>query len=142
MNSYENNDKLMNEIKEACKDCTNMREAFDKMTTNINYCTFIKYAKKMNIFIERKNKFTHINLEDVLNNKRSLGTHALKLKLIKEGLKTEKCEKCGLSEWKRKKIPLELHHKDGNVKNNELNNLEILCLNCHAQTKNYRSKRG
>jgi hypothetical protein len=30
------------------------------------------------------------------------------------------------------KLPLELHHKDGNHYNNELSNLEILCPNCHA----------
>lgn len=53
-------------------------------------------------------------------------------------VKAYKCEQCGLSEWNGKYIRLELHHKDGNNKNNRLDNLEILCPNCHSQTDNFR----
>ena len=59
-------------------------------------------------------------------------SHILKLKLIKDGIKEEKCEFCGLTEWQGVKIPLELHHKDGDHFNNEISNLQILCPNCHA----------
>ena len=59
-------------------------------------------------------------------------SHKLKLKLIKEGIKQDVCESCGHSYWLGKKLPLELHHKDGDHFNNELSNLEILCPNCHA----------
>lgn len=59
-------------------------------------------------------------------------SHILKQKLIRDKLKEEKCEICGLSEWLGQKIPLELHHIDGNHYNNELNNLQIICPNCHA----------
>jgi hypothetical protein len=56
----------------------------------------------------------------------------LKQKLIEEGIKEDKCEHCNLTEWQGKKIPTELHHKDGNHHNNtDFNNLEILCCNCH-----------
>ena len=52
-----------------------------------------------------------------------------------------KCEKCG---WGEKNpysslIPLELHHKDGDYTNNQEDNLEILCPNCHSLTENYKS---
>lgn len=141
MGNYSNDEKLMNEIREACLNSSNMREAFDKITININYCTFIKYAKKLNVFVSLKTKYNKIDLKDVLTNKRSIGAYDLRLKLIKEGYKEKKCEKCGLIHWKGKEISLELHHKDGNTRNNKLENLEILCPNCHAQTDNYRSKR-
>lgn len=49
-----------------------------------------------------------------------------------------KCECCGLSEWLNQPIALEVHHKDGNNQNNDVNNLELLCPNCHAQTDYYR----
>lgn len=55
-------------------------------------------------------------------------------------LRTHKCESCGLETWLDKKIPLEVHHLDGNHLNNELENLQLLCPNCHAFTKNYRGK--
>ena len=56
----------------------------------------------------------------------------LREKLIKDGIKEDKCEKCGNTYWLGVKLPLELHHKDGNHFNNELDNLEIVCPNCHA----------
>lgn len=59
-------------------------------------------------------------------------SHILKVKLIKDGLKENKCEICGLSLWNGIKLPLELHHKDGNHYNNNLDNLQILCPNCHS----------
>lgn len=70
-------------------------------------------------------------------------SHLLKLKLIRDGLKENKCELCGASEWLGIKLPLELHHKDGNHFNNNLDNLEILCPNCHSiQTGNAGANAG
>lgn len=60
--------------------------------------------------------------------------------LVRTGRKKYSCEKCGISEWNGGKITLELHHKDGNHTNNRLENLEILCPNCHSQTENFRFK--
>lgn len=48
-----------------------------------------------------------------------------------------KCEKCGRTEWEGQKIPLCIHHIDGNHINNQIENLQVLCPNCHAQTDNY-----
>lgn len=56
----------------------------------------------------------------------------LRQKLIRDGIKENRCEICGALEWQGKILPLELHHKDGNHFNNELSNLAILCPNCHA----------
>ena len=54
-------------------------------------------------------------------------------------LRGNKCERCGLSEWMGMKIPLELHHKDNNHYNNKLDNLMIVCSNCHMQLHNYNN---
>lgn len=62
----------------------------------------------------------------------------LKKKLIRDGLKEEKCEICGLSEWRGRPIVLELDHKDSDHFNNEFNNLQILCPNCHADETRQR----
>lgn len=51
------------------------------------------------------------------------------------------CECCGLENWMGEKIPLEIHHKDGNKKNNYRENIDVLCCNCHAQTDNWRGKK-
>lgn len=59
-------------------------------------------------------------------------SHVLKKKLIQDGIKKCECEICGASTWQGKLLPLELHHKDGNHYNNDLENLQILCPNCHS----------
>jgi predicted transcriptional regulator len=63
-------------------------------------------------------------------------TH-LKQRLIAEGLKENKCEQCGLVDWRGQSIALELHHTNGDGEDNRLVNLEILCPNCHAQTSTW-----
>lgn len=79
-------------------------------------------------------------LENILKKDKTENTWRLKFRLIREGIKEEKCEKCRLTEWNKSVIPLELHHIDGDRTNNKLENLQMLCPNCHAQTENYRGK--
>lgn len=67
-----------------------------------------------------------------INNKKVIGSSTLRQKLIKDGIKEDKCEICGISIWQGIKLPLELHHKNGNHFDNDLNNLQILCPNCHS----------
>lgn len=55
-------------------------------------------------------------------------------------LRGHKCEKCGNTHWNGELITLEIHHKDGNNLNNQLDNLELNCPNCHSQTDNWRGK--
>lgn len=62
----------------------------------------------------------------------------LRQRLIKEGVKHHVCEVCNLTEWLGKPIKLELHHIDGDNTNNKLENLQLLCPNCHAYTDNFR----
>ena len=51
-----------------------------------------------------------------------------------------KCQLCGWGETNpyTGKIPLEIHHKDGNYENNKEENLQVLCPNCHSLTENFR----
>ncbi len=75
----------------------------------------------------------------IQNNKR-ISSHKLKNKLIDDKIKEHKCEDCGLNEWLGSRIPIELHHIDGDRYNNKLENLKILCPNCHAKTENYSGR--
>jgi len=66
------------------------------------------------------------------------GKHrAVKRYLLEQG---HRCNKCKNSEWNGEPIPLDLEHIDGNSDNNNLNNVELLCCNCHAQTPTYKNK--
>ena len=79
-------------------------------------------------------------IEDYLTNKVKITSHKLRLRLLKEGIFEYKCACCGNSEWLGQPIPLELHHKDGNKYNNNLDNLELRCPNCHYFTETYKTK--
>ena len=51
-----------------------------------------------------------------------------------------KCSCCGISEWHGKELVLQLEHKDGNNKNNTIDNVCWLCPNCHTQTATWGSR--
>lgn len=69
-----------------------------------------------------------------------ISTYVLKNQLLKLGYKEHFCEMCGNSVWLGKPIPLELHHVNGNRFDNRIENLMLLCPNCHSLTENYRGK--
>lgn len=81
-----------------------------------------------------------VPIEDYLTNKREIQSYKLRNRLFAENIFEKRCCRCGLTEWLGQPIPLELHHKDGNKKNNSLDNLEILCPNCHYFTDTYKTK--
>jgi hypothetical protein len=70
-----------------------------------------------------------------------ISSNRLKKKLIEDGIKEHKCESCELTKWLDEPIPLELHHIDGNSYNNKLDNLTIICPNCHYMTHNYSGRK-
>ena len=81
-------------------------------------------------------------LSEILIENSYYQSYKLKQRLIDEHLKEHKCEKCGNERWYGQPIPLELHHINGNHNDNRLENLQLLCPNCHAQTDNYRGRNG
>jgi len=67
-------------------------------------------------------------------------SYKLKQRLLSEGFKINKCDECGIDSWNGKTLNIELHHIDGNRFNHLLENLAMLCPNCHSQTDTFRAK--
>lgn len=81
-----------------------------------------------------------------LNEKLQKGTNPtlqkLKQQLINEGLKEDKCEICGqLPEWNGQPLVLQLDHINGDHYDNRIENLRIVCPNCHTQTDTFGTKK-
>jgi 5-methylcytosine-specific restriction endonuclease McrA len=79
-------------------------------------------------------------LETVLVEHSLYQSHKLKLRLIEAGVFARFCSGCGNAQWRRQPIPLELDHINGIRTDNRIENLRLLCPNCHALTGTYRAK--
>jgi Zn finger protein HypA/HybF involved in hydrogenase expression len=141
------------EFKNAVEESYSIAQALTKLGLSPrggNYRVFKKFQKLYNIDTShftgqghmkgKKNTFLAKPLSEILVKNCEYSSNKLRKRLISEGLKEHKCECCGLSEWLGEPIPLELDHIDGDHYNNTIQNLKILCPNCHAKTPTYRGK--
>lgn len=117
----------------------------------IKYETFRVHAKRLNVFnTNQSGKGTSkpktdglgkIPLSEILEGKHpQYQSNKLRKRLIDEGVKNNCCEVCNVSEWLGKPLSLEVDHIDGDRYNHRLNNLRIVCPNCHSQTETYRGR--
>lgn len=120
-----------------------------------NYSTIKRYIKNLDIDISHmtgqgwlKGK-THnifnparIPLENILveNSSYAGGNHRLKSRLFKMGLIRRECYECRLKDWQGKSLSLELDHINGVPTDNRIENLRLLCPNCHSQTPTWRGR--
>lgn len=127
----------------------NMAEAAAQLKLHFN--TFKRRAKLLNVYkANQGNKGVSkpkaegrgkISLEEILSGLHpQYQTFKLKLRLFECGLKNNKCDECKLDHWNGKTIQCELDHIDGDRTNHRLENLRILCPNCHSQTDTFRAK--
>ncbi len=66
----------------------------------------------------------------------------LKRRLLADQLKADRCAVCEISKWHGRTLSLALHHINGDRLDNRLENLELLCPNCHSQTDTYSGRNG
>lgn len=127
------------------KKSSTIREVLEHLGLKLaggSYSYISKKIKELNISTEHftgqgwaKGKtFNKRDIQYYLDNKGPINSSKLRNRLINEGYFDAKCCNCGLGEWLDEEIPLELHHKDNNHHNNNLDNLTILCPNCHTIT--------
>lgn len=83
-----------------------------------------------------------IPIEQLLVTGRRTGRDHLKGRLIKAGLKENRCEVCGTDSWLVRPLNAQLHHKNGDGTDNRIENIEFPCPNCHSQTDTYGGRNG
>ncbi len=68
--------------------------------------------------------------------------NTLKKVLLENKVCPYKCSNCGQGDlWYGKKLTIELHHKNGDTRDNRVENLAFLCPNCHSQTTTYKGRK-
>lgn len=134
------------EFIKICENSNSMAEASVKLKMHFN--TFKRYALKLGCYETNqcgkgisKKPSKVIPLEEILKGLHpQYQTYKLKQRLLKEGIKNNICEVCGLCEWNDRELKMELDHIDGVRTNHLLENLRMICPNCHSQTDTYRAK--
>lgn len=127
----ENNLLKNSDIIKICENCNN---DFKINSRNFSKHKFRKFCStKCHTEYEEKIKFEYVE------NNKSVSSRVVKVYLIKKY--GEKCMECGWCENNKtsNKIPIELEHIDGNSENNNLDNLKLLCPNCHSLTPTYKA---
>jgi 5-methylcytosine-specific restriction endonuclease McrA len=116
------------------------------LALGLKFTTFKRKALKLGCYkpnqsgkgITKKHNGNKIPLNEILEGKHpTYQTLKLKKRLIKEGIKDNKCEECGVSKWNGKDLECHLDHINGDSKDHRIENLKILCPNCHSQTDTY-----
>ena len=133
-------------IEEAIKTTNSMGEASDKC--NMSFSTFKRKAMKLGLYTPNQGrkgaprpneKREKIPVEEILEGKHpQTQTYKLKHKMLKSGLIENKCGVCGIKDtWQNKPIQIHLDHINGIRNDHRLENLRMLCPNCHSQTSTY-----
>ncbi|HET7814531.1 MAG TPA: HNH endonuclease signature motif containing protein [Candidatus Baltobacteraceae bacterium] len=79
-----------------------------------------------------------MSLDELL--KSGISRYNVKMRLLRAGLLKNECQRCGLTHWNGRPLSLHLDHINGSKGDHRLENLRMLCPNCHSQTETYGGK--
>jgi hypothetical protein len=96
---------------------------------------------KLGLRINKKKKQIVKSISEYLVNGSSIRSGLLKKILLEHNMLENKCSKCGqIPEWNGESLTLQLDHINGISTDNRIENLRILCPNCHTQTPTFAGR--
>jgi hypothetical protein len=123
-----------------------MRQTLEKLNFPALGCYYTFFKKKISqmgidtthwIKSKPQNYIKKKPLEEILNYS---DASVVRRRILQDKIFDYKCSICSINEWQDKKLTLQLDHIDGNNKNHSLENLRLLCPNCHSQTDTYTGR--
>ena len=115
-------------------------QAIGKMAHDLDvpHITIWRRAQKLNLKFPGIGSGKKLELSEILEGKHpQYPTIKLSRRLKKERILEDKCDICDITEWNGNPIVLQLDHKNGKRTDHRLENLRLLCPNCHSQTENF-----
>lgn len=136
-------------LEQLVKECNSFREILEKQGKAVSGDSVKLLKGKLDLykisylFIKEKDVKKQVPLQEILVENSNYKSSDLKKRLIKEGLKEDICEICGCTNiWNNNPLTLQLDHINGNHHDNRIENLRIICPNCHSQTETFGNKRS
>jgi hypothetical protein len=132
-----------------CNSIADILRSFSFVAGAANYKTVYARVKEDNIDIShikigpranagRPFLAARKNVTEYLYNGSTIDSKSLKKKIFRDNILEKKCSECGVGPfWCNKPLTLQLHHINGDSYDNRLENLCILCPNCHTQTDTF-----
>lgn len=155
-NCYINGEKMDEQkLREVVKNCISIAEVLKSLNMSVstgNYRTFHRCVKRFQINTDHFLGQSHLQgksheskttqpLNKVLTkNSAYSNINHLKKRLIRENLLVYKCYECGINSWRDNKLSLQLDHINGIYNDHRIENLRLLCPNCHSQTETFSGK--
>lgn len=136
-------------LEQLVKESNSFSEILGKQNKTISGASIKLLKQKLDTykisysFIKNKKVIAKtIPLEEILQKNRPYKAQDLKQRLIKIGILKDECCLCGQSNtWNGKALTLQLDHINGDHNDNRIENLRVLCPNCHSQTETFGNKR-
>ena len=137
----DNDPQLREKIVNALEECNTIIEVMSRL--GMSHKTLRRYATMFGVWKSQHPTHIVVPLDEILEGKHPwYSGQSLKDRLLRSNLKKNECEICGTCSWCDKPLSCQLDHIDGNNTNHRIENLRILCPNCHSQTPTFCKKKS